>query len=56
MVLVKKKKYRLRWYGELSKISNPVFEIKNKSSFEVFKENIDFSIVDGFNLFDIKRY
>ena len=49
-----KKKYRLRWYGELSKISNPVFEIKNKSSFEVFKENIDFSIVDGFNLFAIK--
>jgi len=53
-----KKKYRLRWYGDLSKISKPVFEIKNKSSFEVFKENINFPIADGLNLFnfnDLKK-
>ena len=48
-----KKKYRLRWYGDLSKISKPVFEIKNKSSFEVSKENINFSFADGLNLFNV---
>ena len=53
-----KKKYRLRWYGDLNKILNPVFEIKNKNSFEVFKENINFSQIHGFDLFnahDLKK-
>jgi SPX domain protein involved in polyphosphate accumulation len=53
-----KKKYRLRWYGDLNKILNPVFEIKNKNSFEVFKENINFPQIHGFDLFnthDLKK-
>ncbi len=35
----KKKKYRLRWYGDFETITNPVFEIKSKKSFDVKKEN-----------------
>ena len=34
----KKKKYRLRWYGESSIICNPVFEIKSKTGFRVKKK------------------
>ena len=40
MELVKKKKYRLRWYGDFRNITNPTFEIKKKKGFEVSKKNL----------------
>ena len=33
-----KKKYRLRWYGNLNNITNSVFEVKKKKGFVVKKE------------------
>ena len=32
-----KKKYRLRWYGNLNNITNSVFEVKKKNGFVVKK-------------------
>ena len=32
-----KKKYRIRWYGSKNKLNNPVFEIKIRKNFEVYK-------------------
>ena len=32
-----KKKYRIRWYGSKNKLHNPVFEIKTRKNFEVYK-------------------
>ena len=33
-----KKKYRIRWYGSKNKLNNPVFEIKIRKNFEVYKK------------------
>jgi|TARA_B100001964_G_C13964271_1_gene479063 SPX domain protein involved in polyphosphate accumulation len=32
-----KKKYRIRWYGSKNKFNNPIFEIKIRKNFEVYK-------------------
>ena len=45
-----KKKYRLRWYGNLNKITNSVFEVKKKKGFVVKKENFFLKVLKIFVL------
>ena len=45
-----KKKYRLRWYGNLNKITNSVFEVKKKNGFVVKKENFFLKKLNNLNL------
>ena len=40
MVIFLKKKYRLRWYGNRNKISDPQFEIKSKKGLTTYKKTI----------------
>lgn len=42
-----KKKVRLRWYGKLDKLIDPIIEIKSKKGFETKKENIKISELDN---------
>jgi len=46
----KKKKYRLRWYGDFSKTINPLFEIKEKNGFEVNKKIFNLSELNNLSL------
>jgi len=53
-----KKKYRLRWYGDLLKIQDPFFEVKEKSGFEVRKKIFSIKDLNDLNLSkdsDIKK-
>ena len=45
-----KKKYRLRWYGNLNKITNSVFEVKKKKGFVVKKEHFFLKKLNNLNL------
>jgi len=45
-----KKKYRLRWYGNMKKINNPIFEIKEKKGFIVKKTNHQIKELDNLKL------
>ena len=57
-----KKKVRLRWYGKLDKLIDPIIEIKSKKGFETKKESFKIKILDNINFqnFDnlklIKKY
>ena len=57
-----KKKVRLRWYGKLDKLIDPIIEIKSKKGFETKKESLRMKILDNINFqnFDnlklIKKY
>jgi len=42
-----KTKYRLRWYGNFTKIIDPVFEIKKKNGFIVSKENFEMKKINN---------
>jgi len=49
-----KKKYRLRWYGSFSQIKDPVFEIKEKSGFEVKKSSFNVNELNNLDLLNHK--
>ena len=49
-----KKKYRLRWYGSSSQIKDPVFEIKEKSGFEVKKSSFNVNELNNLDLLNHK--
>lgn len=50
-----KKKIRVRWYGEINKIINPLIEIKVKKGFETKKGSINFNKISCLNYPDIKN-
>lgn len=52
----KKKKIRIRWYGEEDKLINPILEIKSKKGFEVKKESYEINELNGLKFNDIENY
>ena len=50
-----KKKIRLRWYGEINRIINPVIEIKIKKGFETKKSSISINKLSGLCYPDFKN-
>ena len=51
----KKKKIRIRWYGEEDKLINPILEIKSKKGFEVKKESYEINELNGLKFNDIEK-
>jgi len=52
----KKKKIRIRWYGEQDKLLNPILEIKSKKGFETKKESYEINELNGLKFNDIKNF
>ena len=51
----KKKKIRVRWYGERNKLVNPILEIKSKKGFETKKETYQINELNELKFNDYKN-
>lgn len=51
-----RKKFRVRWYGDVNLIHKPVFEIKYKNNFETSKKSVLLNIFEKLNLNNIHDY
>ena len=50
--VTKKKKIRLRWYGDKMFLNKPMLEIKKKRGYETKKESYNLEILNGINYLD----